>query len=554
MQERSCATAHRAAPATTRRPRLRAPATAWVTAWPAALLAASFAGVLPAQDSTARVVRKRTAYEDLQMFSQVLNQIRVNHPDSVDTHDLLMSAIVGMVRSADPHSYVISAVRVSPEREKELADKKIESVPIDWDFSRGSPLVSFVYPGTLAAKAGIEPGDELVLVGGKPVLAENEVELDLTLAGEKGSAVELVFERQRTDGSWARLPRTVKRERSDASATAVPGVIKLPDGTGYIRITTFSNGKVADDLHKALETLDDQGIQRLVLDLRDNGGGIIREASRIAGEFLPRGTVVYTSTGRKRESIDTGRVERALWLKPRTYPIAVMVNGGTASASELVAGALQDHDRALIVGRPSFGKALMMQGFPMSDGSTIVLTIGSVRTPCGRTVQRPYRTVLRREYFRLARADRDTAGRPACKTDNGRTVYGGGGIFPDVVLPEPTTAPAWLARLSEDDVLARWARAYVDAATPKVTTAALEASKALPTGALASFKEFASKAGHALPTDADAPLPRTLLVSLAAAIGGDAALYRMRALLDPEVASTVAALERSAALLAPRKP
>ena len=519
----------------------------------AATLTVWLAPPATAQDSSARVVRKRTAYEDLQMFSQVLNQIRVNHPDSVDTHDLLMAAISGMVHAADPHSYVISAVRASPEKEKELADKKVETVPIDWDFSRGAPTVAFVYPGTVAAKLDIQPGDLLVQVAGKPVIADNETELDITLTGVKGSEVELTFERQRSDGTYARLVRTVKRERSDATASAVPAVMQLGAGTGYVRITTFSNDKVAEDLHKALETLDGQGIQRLILDLRDNGGGIVKEASRIAAEFLPRGSIVYTSKGRKQEAIDTGRVERALWGRPRTYPIAVMVNSGTASASELVAGALQDHDRAVIVGRPSFGKALMMQNFPMADGSTIVLVIGSVQTPCGRTVQRPYRSVTRFEYFRLARADRDTAGRPFCKTDGGRIVYGGGGIFPDVMLPERVGAPVWMSRLYEDDLVARWARGYADAASPKLTMEGLEAAKALPAGALAAFKEFATKAGHTLPADADERLGRSVLATLASAVAGDKGFFRMRALLDPEVESAVQALARSAEILATKK-
>src|SRR5258705_11753527 len=107
-----------------------------------------------------------------------------------------------------------------------------------------------------------------------------------------------------------------------------------------------------------------------------------------------------------------------------------MVNAGTARASELVAGALQDHDRALIVGRPTFGKSLLMRGFPMSDGSVLWLVVGHVRTPCGRVVQRQYRSITRREYYRLARAERDTAGRPRGRPAGGRTAYGGGGVFP----------------------------------------------------------------------------------------------------------------------------
>src|SRR3982750_232022 len=155
-------------------------------------------------------------------------------------------------------------------------------------------------------------------------------------------------------------------------------------------------------------------------------GARVAEAAHGAGEFLPRGAIVYTSEGRKPEITDTGRVKRSFFRSERRYPIVVMVNAGTASASELVAGALQDHDRALIVGRPTFGKSLLMRGFPMSDGSLLMLVVGPVRSPCGRVVQRQYRSITRRGYYRMARADRDTTGRPSCKTDAGRTVYGGG--------------------------------------------------------------------------------------------------------------------------------
>src|SRR5476651_2636992 len=218
----------------------------------------------------------------------------------------------------------------------------------------------------------------------------------------------------------------------------------MDSGTGYVRVTTFMGEKVADDLHAALDRLEKMGMQRLVLDLRDNGGGSVSEAARVAGEFLPRGTVVYTASGRKAEITDTGRVQRSFWRSERRYPIVVMVNAGTASASELVAGALQDHDRATIVGRPTFGKSLLMRGFPMSDGSVLVLVIGHVRTPCGRIVQRQYHSLSRVDYYRMARAERDTAGRPSCKTDGGRTVYGGGGIYPDVQLADAAPAPRWL--------------------------------------------------------------------------------------------------------------
>ena len=190
-------------------------------------------------------------------------------------------------------------------------------------------------------------------------------------------------------------------------------------------------------------------MHRLVLDLRDNGGGSIQQAAQVAGEFLPAGALVYSTEGRKADAVSEGRVSRSFWRRERRYPIVLMVNEGTASASELVAGALQDHDRALIVGRPTFGKALMMGTFPLTDGSVFVLVIGHVKTPCGRVVQRQYQSITRRDYYRLAIAERDTAGRPSCKTDGGRTVYGGGGIYPDVMVGARDPVPLWLARARE---------------------------------------------------------------------------------------------------------
>jgi carboxyl-terminal processing protease len=230
--------------------------------------------------------------------------------------------------------------------------------------------------------------------------------------------------------------------------------------------------------------------------------------------------------------------------------MVVMVNGGTASASELVAGALQDHDRALIVGRPSFGKSLLMRGFPMSDGSVIVLVVGRVKTPCGRVVQREYRTISRRDYFRLARADRDTAGRPSCRTDAGRVVYGGGGIYPDVPLDAEPDAPAWASRLTEQAVVLAWVGGYADARGSSLTLDALLRAPSLPNDALADFRAFAAKQGAPVPpgADADAQLQRLLVPAVAAAKWGDAGWYGAEARLDPQIGAAVRSFSRAAVL------
>src|SRR6185503_9859981 len=367
--------------------------------------------LLAAAPLAAQVTRPRSTYEDLQMFSQVLNQIRVNHPDSVDTHELFMAAVEGMVRAADPHSYVIRAERLSPEKQRDYEQGRSYPVPVEFRYVGDQPVVASVAPGSAAAGQDILPGDVLVAVDGQPVRATSAFELQIALSGAKNSTARLRLERERADGSLVEVEREVKRERVE-EGTAVPAAFLLDPQTGYVRVTTFANQKAAEDLHAALGALERAGMQRLVLDLRANGGGMVDEAARVASEFLPDGAVIYSAEGRKPEIAKTVRVNHS-FLRPdgRIYPLLVLVDEGTASASEIVAGALQDHDRALVVGRPTFGKSLLMQGFPMTDGSAIVLVIGHVKTPCGRVIQRQYRGIGTREYYRLAHAARDTAGR-----------------------------------------------------------------------------------------------------------------------------------------------
>jgi carboxyl-terminal processing protease len=481
------------------------------------------------------------------MFGQVLNQIRVNHPDSIDAHELFVAAIEGMIQAADPHSYVIPAVRLEAGKQEAYEAGKLHPVPISFMYVGGAPVVVSVAAGTAARQLDILPGDELIVVDGAPVSAQSAEELDIALSGPKKSSVRLTFERRRDDGSLVRLERIVRREKAD-DASAVAAAIMLDSNTAYVRVTTFVGERVADDLHAALDRLEHSGMRRLVLDLRDNGGGSVAEAAHVAGEFLPKGTIVYTADGRKSEITDTGRVKR-FWRSERKYPIVVMVNAGTASASELVAGALQDHDRALIAGRPTFGKSLLMRGFPMSDGSQLVLVVGHIRTPCGRIVQRQYRSITRHEYYRLARAERDTTGRPSCRTDGGRTVYGGGGIYPDVALAERAPLPKWAMRMDEQELPLTWSGSYIDANAASLTSLDAFVSQQLPERTLADFRGFAAKQGVVIPVDADAVLQDILLRSIAYAKWGSEGVYRVIAQRDAAIRQAVAAFARASELL-----
>ena len=484
------------------------------------------------------------------MFSQVLNQIRVNHPDSIDTHRLFMAAVQGMVTAADPHSFVIPALRLDAAKEDAFREGRLNPVPVTFRFVGGDPIVVSVAVGSRASRLDILPGDELIAIDGRPVVAESATELEVGLAGARGTSVALTLERRRLDGTIAHLTRMVEREKYEESS-AVPVAVLLDAETGYVRVTSFMSSRVADDLHAALGRLEGMGMHRLVLDLRDNGGGSIQQAAQVAGEFLPAGALVYSTEGRKADAVTEGRVSRSFWRRERRYPIVLMVNEGTASASELVAGALQDHDRALIVGRPTFGKALMMGTFPLTDGSVFVLVIGHVKTPCGRVVQRQYQSITRRDYYRLAIAERDTAGRPSCKTDGGRTVYGGGGIYPDVMVGARDPVPLWLARAREQDLVVKWVNNYLSTSERFPTVEAIVAQASIGSPALADFRAFAAKESIIIPTgaEADDALSRALLQAIAYAKFGAPGLYRLTAVHDPELATAVGVFAHAQAIL-----
>lgn len=523
-----------------------------VSCWlAAATISIACAETLRAQDPESPV-RRRSVAEDLQMFSQVLNQIRVNHPDSVDMHDLFMAAIEGMIAGVDPHSYVLPARRLSVDREKAMREGKLHPVPITFTYIGGAPVVVSVARASAAAALDILPGDELIAIDGSRPSARSAEELRIVLAGNRGSTVSLTFERQRLDGSVVELTRMVRREKPEET-TAVPTAFMLDSQTGYIRITHFLDDKASRDLRSALQEMESRGMHRLVLDLRDNGGGLLEEAARVAGEFLPKGTVVYRSEGRHAEMRKTVSVPRSLFRSDgRRYPLVVLVNRGTASAAELLAAALQDHDRALIIGRPTFGKALMMRGFPLADGSVIMLVVGHIQTPCGRVVQRQYRDVTVREYYRMARVERDTAGLPSCRTPGGRVLYGGDGIRPDIMLQEWQAPPLWVAHIHEQDLPLRWVGPYLESAPGLSDLEQFAVQPDLPHGALADFHAFAARQTVDLPSDpaSDERLSGILLRTLARARWGAEGFYRVSAVLDPDIAAATLAFERAEMLTA----
>lgn len=511
------------------------------------LVAARLAGASHAQQA-APASPARTSYDDMRMFSQVLNQIRVNHVDSVNASTLMLAAVEGMIRASDPHSYLLPASRTPASRAFAFASGEIVPAPLAFVFVGGSPVLVSVAPGTAAARVDLLPGDALVTVDGQPITARSAEELELLLAGPRKSEVRLGLDRRLADGSQLHLERTVKRERAE-ELESVPVATMLDRHTAYVRLISFRSAQTAEDVRGALRKLSGQGMERLILDLRDNGGGSLAAASAVAGVFLAPGTVIAINEFRRRAA-DTLRADTSASKLTYRVPLVVLVNEGTASASELVAGAIQDHDRGLVVGRPTFGKALIMQPFPLADGSVMWLTTGRTRTPCGRVIQRDYRHQTIDQYYRGAGEAGDSATRPRCTTASGRVLLGGGGIEPDIAVRREAPRPAWLSSLASDDYFLQWLGQFLQDRGRALASADDLLDDARLDVAVADLREFAARRQLTLPSDAyaTADLRRLARNAIAWTRFGPGESFRLSARTDHEVAAALAALDRAAAL------
>ena len=429
----------------------------------AALLAAALASRLPAQ--------QRSAYEELQTFSGVLNHIRLNYPDSVSYSELVAAAIRGVLHSLDPHSRFES--RVEFERQNALDRGELFTVGVALEDVEGAATVLTVMPRSPAEKGGVLPGDRVLAVNDTSVEGLGMNTLRLRLAGERGSKVRLLLARgPRLEPDTFRV--TLKRNPFEVRSVSV---VRMVDSTtGFLRLEDFL-GNAAAEVHDGLKKLRGMRAQRVILDLRGNPGGSVIYAVEIASEFFPKNTVVFRTRGRKRD-VDTTYVTKRDG-DFRDLPLIVLIDEGSASASEALAGSLQDHDRALLVGRRSFGKALMQTIFFLPSGDHVWLTVGRVLTPNGRFIQRRYRGIGYEQYLSFAGrsgAEEDTS--TIFKTDGGRQVRGGGGITPDVVIPVIAPLPVWWSAAADsglDDAVAD-SVAHTLAATPAARAAWLTAA------------------------------------------------------------------------------
>jgi len=367
--------------------------------------------------------------DSLRQFSQVYSLIEQNYAEPVNPDKAIYNgAIPGMLHVLDPHSNFFDPKSYSLLREEQSG--KYYGVGMQIAPRNNKIIVVAPFVGTPAYRAGLRPGDVILAVDSKPTDNMSVSDVADLLKGPKGTNVRITILREAAD-----KPLDFNVVRDEIPRNSVDLKFFIKPGIGYMHITAF-NETTEQEVEDTLEQFGD--LKGLVLDLRGNPGGLLNEGVGVADKFLKKGQVIVSHHGRSSPE----RVYRAAHGNGgKDYPLVVLVNRGTASAAEIVSGAIQDHDRGMIVGEVTFGKGLVQTVYPLSENTGLALTTAKYYTPSGRLIQRDYTGVSLYDYY-YARAEEDnpnsnanTTSKDVKLTDSGRTMFGGGGITPDVKVP-----------------------------------------------------------------------------------------------------------------------
>ena len=366
--------------------------------------------------------------DSIKNFTRVLSIVQQDYAIPVDTdHALYDGAIPGMLRVLDPHSTFFDPRQYALLREDQRG--KYYGVGMTVGPQENHTVVLAPMPGSPASKAGIRPGDIIQNVEGKATDGLTTSEVADLLKGPKGTVVHIAVLRE---GYTDPLAFSITRDEIPKHSVDVAFVVR--PGIGYVRLSGF-NEETDTELAAALKQLDVSNLDGLILDLRGNPGGLLNEAVSISDMFLDKNQLIVSHHGRASQERRYYAVRGNRGLQE---PIVVLVNGGSASASEIVTGAIQDHDRGLVVGEQTFGKGLVQTVSPLSENTGLALTTARYYTPSGRLIQRDYKDVSLYDYLYNHKNPQPTEVK---LTDGGRQVFGGGGITPDVTVSEPTPNP-----------------------------------------------------------------------------------------------------------------
>ena len=374
----------------------------------------------------------RILKDKIVVMQQIISYVDHFYFDIVDMDKIMDGAFHGLMEELDPHSTYIPAKE--QENIDELFRGKFQGIGIEFDVLHGYITVISPVPDSPSDYVGLQSGDRIIAINGNDAYKITKDEVIKKLRGKKGTSVDVTIQRIGLDE-----PFDVTIIRDDIPIYSVGAATMIDNETGYILLRRFSATTI-DEVNKALDKLDSQNFKKLVFDLRGNSGGYLEQAAAVSNLFIStRDTLVYT----KGKISDSNQAFISDPDKGRNdFPLIILINRGSASASEIVSGAVQDLDRGLIIGETSFGKGLVQRQLPLEGGSAIRITMARYYTPSGRLIQRPYEEGGDLTYYKeLYAKDRESTLdslkqlRPKYKTRQGRTVYGGGGITPDIYVP-----------------------------------------------------------------------------------------------------------------------
>ncbi|NOT47590.1 MAG: S41 family peptidase [Acidobacteria bacterium] len=374
------------------------------------------------------VIRKETIQSDVEEALEIIGK---NYPAAVNKEALTDSAITSMLKALDPHSNYYNPSEFEDlisEQESEYSGTGSSIA----GFERNGRIETFVistFPDSPAARAGLRFADRIIAVNGKNVTSESPDAIRDLIRGKRGTTARVTVERAKSG-----LFEMVEMKRERVHEPAVPKGFILKDKIGYIEISNGFSNATFNELEIALADLHRQGMTSLVLDIRGNGGGILEQAIRVAEKFLPAGSTIVSQRGRYSND---SRIWKAGKARYESLPMVLLVDENTASASEVLAGALQDNDRALIVGEKTFGKGLVQSVLNLPDGAGLTLTAARYYTPTGRSIQRNYADTGLYDYFHHRQIAEVGTSVYAAKTLTNRIVYGGNGITPDDMSTKP---------------------------------------------------------------------------------------------------------------------
>ncbi len=485
-------------------------------------------------------------YVQLQTLIDVIDYIKSNYVEDTDQSELIDGAIDGVLRQLDPHCYYLKAKELSNMAERLRGD--FEGIGIMFDIRDGVLTVIAPIEGSPADRLGIKAGDKIVKIDGKSALGITTQEVYQRLRGPRGTKVNVSVRRE---GEEELLEFTIVRDK--IPIYSIPSSFMFTSEIGYIRVARFSQ-KTDEELEKALRQLEAQGMKKLVLDLRWNGGGPLLQAVKVADKFINSGRICYT---RGRTSGSTQEYYATQEGTHPPFPMIVLINHASASASEIVAGAIQDCDRGLVVGQTSFGKGLVQQQFKLRNGGAVFLTIAHWYTPSGRLIQRPYKNKSQADY--IAQVFQDTSrssgeDRPVFYTLKGRKIYGGGGITPDVVLKSPSLGKLE-KKLRNKNAFFDFA-AYYLGTQPQVPESFDQFHRdfQVTDSIILQFKEFLSSRGIDFdPADFQRelePIKNGIKAEIAGELWGAEEKYQIYIEKDPEVLQAIELFDKAEQLLA----